>query len=82
MAVPYFEVAMGPALQWVSTPSPSFRRLRPCSEMAVHMAISSSKMAWHSARRTLRSPPLRSAASVMRRRAQLRFTAVGREELR
>ena len=38
-AVPYREVARGPALQWVSTPSPSFSRLRPYSEMALHLVL-------------------------------------------
>ena len=83
-AVPYFEVARGPALQWVSTPSPGFRRDRPCSAIFWHISSSSRRMARASSPRaeTMSStgaPAIRAARWVSRPTAQARFTAVGRE---
>ena len=86
-AVPYREVARGPALQWVRTPSPSFSRLSPYSEMARHLAMSSSWMATAfryraSSNSSRGSAGWASAAASISPTAQLRFTAVGREALR
>ena len=86
-AVPYREVARGPALQWVSTPSPSFSRLRPYSEMALHLAMSSSWIAtafWYRASSSTSRGSWRRAraTAIISPMAQLRFTAVGREALR
>ena len=87
MAVPYFEVASGPALQWVRMPSPGLTSESPYSEMRRHIPISSSWMARHSRSKsprisaTLLSAAARAAPS-MRRTAQARLTAVGREDTR
>ena len=86
-AVPYMEVAMGPALQWVKRPSPGLSSDRPYWEMALFWAISSSWMASASALRaaliSLTGCSFRdSAFCSIRLSAQNRLTAVGRDAAR